>query len=68
MKILDIKPTRDSPLRRHRRDKPTQRLTHVNLGLPEDLWKQIDQSATTNCRTPAGEVRFRLIRDLDKNP
>jgi hypothetical protein len=68
MKILDIQTTRNSPLRRRRRDKPAQPLTYVNLGLPEDLWLRLEQSAKNNCRTASGEVRFRLARDLDKNP
>jgi hypothetical protein len=68
MKILDIKPTRNSALRHRRRDSPDKPLTYVNLGLPENIWQQLDKSAKTNCRTPAGEVRFRLMRDLDKNP
>ena len=66
MKIVEY-PKRNK-VRTIRRDRPDEPVMYVNLGLTESIFRQIEASAKANFRTASAEVRFRLARDLDKNP
>jgi hypothetical protein len=62
MKVVEYIPGKKT--RKFRRDRPDQPMLFINLGLPEELWKQVEQSAKENCRTVAQEARFRIQRDF----
>lgn len=64
MKIVDYTAKKTRKLRR---DRPTQPMMYVNLGLPEKLFLRIEENAKSSFRTVAQEINFRLTRDLDAN-
>jgi hypothetical protein len=64
MKVVDYPKNKATQTRKFRRDRPDEPLMFINLGLPETLWRRLEQSAKSNCRTVAQEARFRIIRDL----